>query len=261
MSKIIKTLDGKSWNEEDLLFRMEEDKFYYDYLGKNALSSSAVTKLLTSPKSYEDSLNGIHKPTPEQEFGWLFHASILEPDVYSNQIFVDVKTKNAKAYKDAVETHGRVFTTGDARKVERLSDSFFTNSLALRMIKKARTEVPAIGELFGLPFRAKADILGDGYVVDLKTTSNANKFKSSCYIWNYDAQCYIYCNLFNIEPENFFFVAVDKNNGTLAINDSGCSIEFYNSGMEKVEEAVEKYKDYIQNKEKEIGDYYIPLYL
>ena len=47
-----KTFDGKEWNKEDVLFRMNEDSFYYDYMGKNCLSSSSVTKLLSSPREY-----------------------------------------------------------------------------------------------------------------------------------------------------------------------------------------------------------------
>lgn len=255
-----KTFDGKEWSKEDVLFRMNEDSFYYDYMGKNCLSSSSVTKLLSSPREYEYSLYGESERSSALEFGWLFHASILEPDVYNEQVFVDVKTKNAKAYKEALEEHGRAFTTGDARKVEKLADSFYNNPMAVRILEHARTEVPAVGYLFGLPFRAKADILGDGYVADIKTTSKIRSFRHSAYSWNYDAQCYIYCNLFGVEPENFAFIAIDKESGLLGIV-KGCSDEFYNSGMEKVERACEIYREYFIEKEKDIGDYYLDIVL
>ena len=255
-----KTFDGKEWSKEDVLFRMNEDSFYYDYMGKNCLSSSSVTKLLSSPREYEYSLHGETERTSALEFGWLFHASILEPDIYNEQVFVDVKTKNAKAYKEALEKHGRAFTTGDARKVEKLADSFYNNPMAVRILEHARTEVPAVGYLFDLPFRAKADILGDGYVADIKTTSKIRSFRHSAYSWNYDAQCYIYCNLFGVEPENFAFIAIDKESGLMGIA-KGCSDEFYNSGMEKVERACEIYREYFIEKEKDIGDYYIDIEL
>lgn len=257
----IKTFDGKEWAEEDLLFRMNEDSFYYDYLGKNCLSSSSVTKLLSSPREYEMSLYGETVRTPALEFGWLFHTAILEPDVYSQQVFVDVASKNAKKYKEALSEHGRAFTTGDARNVEKLADSFYNNSKAVRLLEHARTEVPAIGELFGIPFRGKADILGDGYVADIKTSSNVKSFRHSAYSYNYDAQCYIYCNLFNVEPENFAFIAIDKASGLLALTERGCSVDFYNSGRDKVERACEIYREYFLDKEKDIGDYYLQLEL
>ena len=255
-----KTLDGKEWNKEDILFRMNEDDFYYNYLGKNALSSSSVTKLLSSPREYNSSLNGETERTPALEFGWLFHTSILEPDVYNEQGFVHVKSKNTKLYKEALEKHGRAFTTGDARKVEKLADSFYNNPIATRILQHARTEVPAVGYIFGLPFRAKADILGDGYVADIKTTSKVRGFKHSAYNWNYDSQCYIYCNLFDVKPENFAFIALDKESGLVGIV-KGCSEDFYNSGKDKVERACETYREYFIDKEKDIGDYYLDIYL
>ena len=52
MSSIMnfKLLDGTTHNYNELLEMMLEDAFYYGYLGKAALSSSALKKLLQSPK-------------------------------------------------------------------------------------------------------------------------------------------------------------------------------------------------------------------
>ena len=40
MSNQIVTLDGKFWDKDSILKQMENDEFYYEYLGKNALSTS-----------------------------------------------------------------------------------------------------------------------------------------------------------------------------------------------------------------------------
>ena len=48
MARTIKLLDGQSWDYNELLEQMLKDEFYYDYLGKAALSSSSLKKLLQS---------------------------------------------------------------------------------------------------------------------------------------------------------------------------------------------------------------------
>ena len=53
MSNQIVTLDGKFWDKDVILKQMENDEFYYEYLGRNALSSSSVKLLNKSPKAYD----------------------------------------------------------------------------------------------------------------------------------------------------------------------------------------------------------------
>jgi len=55
---MITLLNGEEWQEADILKKMEDDSFYYGHLGKNALSSSSLKKLLQSPKAYQASLRG-----------------------------------------------------------------------------------------------------------------------------------------------------------------------------------------------------------
>jgi hypothetical protein len=50
--KTIKLLDNKEWDVSEILDKMEDDSFYYGYLGKYALSSSSSKDLYKSPKSY-----------------------------------------------------------------------------------------------------------------------------------------------------------------------------------------------------------------
>lgn len=252
---MIITFDNKIWSKSDLIKEMEDDNFYYNYLGKNTLSSSIVTKLLESPRAYQMSLHPSSKSTSALDFGWLFHTAILEPDVYEDQVFLDVSSRNTKKFKDAKEEFGRVFTKSDRWKVERLSDAFYGNSNAVNLLSHSKQEVPAIGEIEGVPFRGKADILGDGYVADIKTTTGISGFRYSANKWNYDSQCYIYCQLFNIDPENFWFIAIDKETYTVGIYN--CSDEFYDRGKQKVLKAIDVYKKYFVDKTEEVGEFFI----
>jgi hypothetical protein len=232
---------------------MGEDDFYYNYLGENSLSSSSVKRLLDSPVAYSRSLTSSNQfNTSALDFGWLFHAAILEPDVYAKQYFVDAR-RNTIKFRDAKAEHGRVFTETDRKNVERLATAFYNNSRATDMLKHTEKEVPAIGELWGIPFRAKADVLGDGYIVDLKTTTDVKNFRSSFWKWGYHCQAYIYCELFGIKPEDFWFIAVEKETGGLGFYN--VSESSYERGRDDVYKAVNIYKTYFIDKDEEIGEF------
>jgi len=99
-------------------------------------------------------------------------------------------------------------------------------------------EVPAIGELANNMWKGKADIINhdEGLVIDLKTTSNINSFRSSARRWNYDSQAYIYSKLFGYE---MVFIAIDKSSHVIGVFD--CSPEFYERGEYKVQQASDVY--------------------
>jgi hypothetical protein len=239
MSKI-KLLDGKEWDKKELLDNMMSDDFYYGYLSKAALSSSSAKMLISSPKTYKYVTQYGSPETQPLRDGWLFHTSILEPEVFESQIFVDVDSKNSKAYKLAKEEHGKVFTKKEKRDAERMADAFYKNETAKSYLIKSQYEVPAIDMIMGMPFRGKADILGEGRIIDLKTTQDLASFPYSAKKYSYDMQCYLYCNLFNIEPKDFTFIAIAK--GSLDIGIYHCSDDFYFSGEQKTEAAVQTYE-------------------
>lgn len=242
MSEKIKTLDGKSWDRDELLKKMMDDEFYFGYLAKNALSSSAIKDLSYSPMKYLDSLSSEKKQTDAIDFGSLFHYYVLEPEVYKQQVFLDCG-RNTKAYDKAKEEFGRVFLRKDGDVVEPLAESFLNNETIKKLLSNTTYEVPEVGYINGYPFRAKADILGDGFIVDLKTTNDIDKFSNNARWLGYAAQVYIYCTLFNIRYPNWRFLAVDKKTGEF---DFFCvSEEFYEQGREIVDRATYHYRTYI----------------
>lgn len=250
----IQLLDGSSWDKTDLLNKMEDDSFYYGELSSLALSSSSVKDLLDSPKTYAFKRNYEQKETQALRDGWLFHTAILEPDVFERQIFVDVQSKNTKAYKEARAEHGRVFTIKEKHDAERLADAFYRTEMSLKYLSASQFEVPMIGLVDGYPFRGKADVLGDGRIVDLKTTTDIGGFHYSCKKYHYDCQVYIYCNLFGVPYSEFKFLVIDK--GNLEMGLAHCSEEFYESGRRKVADAISKYKAFFEDGA-DLDNYYI----
>lgn len=217
---MIKLLDNKEYKREDLLIKMQDDAFYYGDLNKLALSSSSLKSLLQSPKTYYYSKKyGTPESQPLRDV-WLFHTAILEPDVFNAQTFIDVQSKNTKAFREAKTELGKVFTMKEKNDAERLADAFLKNSQAVEILKGCEFEVPAIDNVQGMPFRGKADVLGAARIVDLKTTTDIKGFSYAAKKYGYDVQCYLYCNLFNIDHKDFIFLALDK--GSLDIGIFEC---------------------------------------
>ncbi len=241
----ITLLNGETFSKKELLVKMMDDEFYYGYLGKNALSSSSIKLLLDSPKKYKYITEYGSEQTNAFALGWLFHTCILEPDVFSSQIFVDVQSKNTKAYKLAKEENGKVFTIKEKHQAERLADAFLRNEHALQLITKCEFETPAIGMIGGYPFRGKADVLDSYRIIDLKTTSDLKAFPYAAKKYGYDVQVYLYCELFNKPFEEFKFIAVDKSSCDIGIYD--VSEEFYYQGKDKVKKALETFETFFIN--------------
>ncbi len=241
----IELLNGERFRHDEILELMKDDKFYYGYLGKAALSSSSIKLLLDSPKKYKYVTEYGSQESNALDAGWLFHTAILEPDVFESQVYVDVQSKNSKAYKLAKEEHDRVFTIKQKRDAERLADAFLRNEHALQLITDCEFEVPAIGMIQGYPFRGKADVLDSYRVVDLKTTSDLKAFPYASRKYGYDVQVYLYCELFNKPYEEFKFIAIDK--GSLDIGIYDVSQEFYESGKNKVTKALETFETFFIN--------------
>tara|TARA_R100000655_G_C2991070_1_gene193127 strand:+ start:1172 stop:1948 length:777 start_codon:yes stop_codon:yes gene_type:complete len=239
----IKLLDAKEWKLKELLEKMKDDSFYYGEGSKLMLSNSGLSDILKSPKKYYYKLQYGEPESQPLRDGWLFHTSILEPDVFEKQIFVDVASKNTKAYKLAKEEHGRVFTMTEKEDAQRLQDAFYKNSAAVSLIGKSEFEVPIVGNIEKYPFRGKADVLKNtGGIIDLKTTSNITHFEKSANLYHYDLQAYVYCNLFDISYKDFKFIALDK--GTLDIGIFDVSLDFYLRGEQKLLKAIKLYETY-----------------
>ena len=87
-------------------------------------------------------------------------------------------------------------------------------------------------------WKGKADIVNhdERLIIDLKTTSDIDKFRWSASKFNYDSQAYIYSKLFGYE---MLFMVIDKE--TLQIGLFDCSPGFYESGEDKVRKATDAY--------------------
>ena len=253
---MITLLDGTSWKKDELLSRMYDDKFYYGYLGTAALSSSSAKKLLHSPKQYERSLTDTETNNiAALRDGRLFHMMALEPHkIEDSYLFIDSSTRNTNKYKEfaAANPYKEVMLTREYTALSELMISLNKSLEASELLRGGSSEVPMIGEIFGYPFRGKADYLKDNHIIDLKTTSNLdNWLYTARNVWHYDLQCYIYKILYNVQK--FTFLVIEKGSGEIGIFD--CSEEAMEKAGHKLKKVCNTYEEYFIRKIKDPNEY------
>ena len=242
---MITLLNGEHWGKEEILTQMHDDSFYYEHLGKHALSSSSLKMILKSPKTYRNvtKYGNPNSDSPALAAGKLVHWMILEPHKVDALHFVDASTKNTNKYKDAKAQYGEVFLNKERSAAERLADAVLRNEAALKLLTKSEFEIPAIDMIDGLAFRGKADIIQGDTIIDLKTSQDLNSFRYSCDKYSYDLQAWLYLKLFN--KDKFTFLVIDKASTDIGIFD--VSDEFLARGENKFRQAVDNYKYFFQD--------------
>ena len=236
---------------KEIYDKLREDEHYYGDFGKQFLSNSDISTLLKNPKD-------LHKPTPKSPallVGGYFHTAILEPDKLKNFKVINSTTRNTKAYKEM--SGGELcLLQHEVDKIELMTEKVMSNDICKSLIRVGNIEYeqPNIIELEGQMWKGKADIVNhdEKLIIDLKTTADLSKFKSSAYRYNYDSQAYIYSKLFGYE---FLFIAIDKTSHQIGLFD--CSAEFYESGQDKVKRAAEAYDLFYKTESFDPKQYFI----
>jgi len=237
--------------KEEILDKLRDDNNYYGEFGKKYLSNSDISTLLKNPLA----LGQPSKPTSAFLVGGYFHTAILEPDKLHKYKVIPSTTRNTKVYKEM--SGGELcLLQHEVDHIEVMSDKLLDNDVCKGIIRDSNTdyEVPEVTKIGKYMWKGKADIVNhnEQLVVDLKTTADINKFKSSAYRYNYDSQAYIYQKLFGYE---MLFIVIDKTTHQIGMFD--CSPEFYASGKDKVDRAMEAYELFYKTKDFNPKQYFI----
>ena len=218
--------------DKEIINKLKQDEHYYGDYGKQFLSNSDISILLKNPKM-------LREPKPKTSamvVGGYFHTAILEPDKLKSFKIIESSTRNTKKYKEMSD--GEIcLLQHEADKIQLMTEVMMDNNICRGLIK-GDFEVPGVAELFGNKWKGKADIINheEKLVIDLKTTSDIDRFRWSASKFNYDSQAYIYSNLFGYE---MLFIVIDKETHQIGLFD--CSSEFYKSGEDKVRKATDAY--------------------
>lgn len=241
--------------KELIIELLKDDNNYYGEMGKQFLSNSNISTLLTNPLALRD---------PQESninflIGGYFHTAILEPDKLKKYRIVQSSTRNTNIYKEM--SNGEMcLLQHEVDKLEVMIDKVLANEVCRGLIRGDNVdyEIPGIAEIEGVMWKGKADILNhsEKLIIDLKTTSNILDFKYSAKKYNYDSQAYIYKKLFGYD---LVFIAIDKGTNQIGIFD--CSEEFLERGKDKVEKAVQAYNLFYNDPDFIPENYFINLTL
>ena len=222
--------------------KLREDEHYYGDFGKQFLSNSDISVLLKNPKD-------LHKPKPNSPallVGGYFHTAILEPDKLNRFKIVEATTRNTKAYKE-ISNGELCLLQHEVDKIQLMTEAIQNNDVCRDLIKPILGEVdyeePRVAKIHGQMWKGKADIINheEKLVIDLKTTSDIDKFQWSANKFNYDSQAFIYSTLFGYE---MLFIVIDKETHQIGLFD--CSPDFYAKGEDKVRRACDAYELFYQ---------------
>ena len=238
-------------NQAEVIKTLRDDNHYYGDYGRQYLSNSDISVLLSNPLAFKQP----SPTTPAFLIGGYFHTAILEPDKLKKYKVIESATRNTKKYKEISEGE-LCLLQHEVDRIELMRDKLMENDICREFIQNKTNdyEQPGIVELEGNFWKGKADIVNhdEKLIIDLKTTADINKFKSSAYRYNYDSQAYIYSRMFGY---NFLFIVVDKSTHQIGIFD--CSDKFYQSGMDKVKRATEAYELFFKTEGFDPANYFI----
>lgn len=151
-------------------------------LKERPLSYSSLKEFAKSPSHYIHYINAKREPSKEMNFGSLLHCMIMYSQQFT-ELFavapdVDKRTKDGKATWEQFvsQNEGKTVVTGeDVDTAHEITAKLFSNSNIKDVVhgcsefeKEWRTEID------GLPFRGFLDGVSDNYILEVKSTSDAN---------------------------------------------------------------------------------------
>jgi len=238
---------------ENVIDTLRNDANYYGEYGSKYISNSDIGTLLKNPKMFKVR----EEPTLPMLHGSYLHTAMLEPEKLVNFEIVEASTRNTNIYKDAVShsSEPMLLLKNEKTELDELVAVMHGNYFFYDNIYRTGNlyEEPAIGELFGLPFKGKADIVTEDTLIDIKTTSDIDDFKWSARKYNYDSQAYIYGQLFG-KPLVFYVIC--KKSRRLGVFEP--SEDFLMAGRDKVARAVNVYNTFFSaHATEDINNYFI----
>ena len=242
---------------KEILEKLRNDQDYYGDFGKQYMSNSDISTLLTNPKQY-----GVGLPDNANfAKGRYFHQLVLEPEKADGYTFVESSSRNTKLYKEycAEAEVDFALLSKEGEELRRLVGVMMGNLDMYDLIRNPENiyELPAIGEIEGKMWKGKADIVHPDMVIDIKTTSKIEDFKWSARKYNYDSQCYIYQKLFG---KPLIFLVIDKTSDMMGIFRP--TEEFVKGGQNKVQRAIEVYNKFFgSNPTSDIDTFYYDEFL
>jgi len=209
-----------------------------EYFASKAVSNSLLSRMKPTPANCREYMDNPPEPTPAMRFGSALHSLVLEPEIFQQRYVrepdlkkptsAQLKAKNPSdatvkliaawnAFEDSYAGCETVSAT-DWEKLHLMRHSLFDNKAARSVLKEGEKELSLFwkDDQSNVDMKCRIDNFYNGYVIDLKTTTDASPdaFGKSIANFGYHRQAAIYSDgvraCMHEEPKGFIFVAVEK---------------------------------------------------
>ncbi len=244
---------------------------------KPHLSYSSLKVALTDMAKFDQYMKGELKfESPALTFGTLYDMLLFERDkafetysVVSDEAVLDncsdktrasKRPKLTKEYKDmqkhlidvAAEQGKTLCSPADWKMANQMIDRLEHCGLIDMYLSSGKYQVEFNEQLGPIRVKGFLDCLGDGFIVDSKSTKAVDKFRYSVRDFCYDIQAYIYCKVFGVKK--FYWLVQEKTYPFLpAVVE--CSDETLFTGEMKFNDAIERITNFLEGGKQPTQDY------
>ena len=230
-------------SEKEILERLNNDEDYYGEYGKQFLSQSKIDTIINAPYDFYNDEVYDHLSIANLEFGTYFHALMLEPYKAELYDFIDVKSRRTKKFEEAWKENKMILTIEEHQLAMELANIMQSNDeFAPYIYDDLNTyETPGLIKIQNTIWKGKADVVTPHSVIDIKTSSNIQRFEYSFKDYYYSCQAWLYEKMFG-KPV-VFFVAFKKKKvlGKYQVTSDWAK----QHGEDNVLKAIEYYNKYI----------------
>ena len=244
---------------------------------KPHLSYSSLKVALTDMAKFDQYMRGELKfESPALTFGTMYDMLLFERDkaldtyvIMGDDVIVgqcSAKTKASKNPKltkefkerkqvlmQEAEASGKILTSRDDWKMANdMIDRLDACGLSRRLLGSGNYQVEFNEMIGGVQVKGFLDCLGDGFIVDSKSTKSVEKFRYSVRDFCYDIQAYIYCKVFGVK--DFYWLVQEKTYPYLPAVVT-CSEETLFAGEMKFNNAVERIQEFLEGGKSPEQDY------
>lgn len=192
------------------------------YHAHPSVSKSSLDLFNRSPAHYKFAAR--KDPTRHMAIGTAIHCALLEPARFdTDYLILDVADRRASEWREAKKQRGtdeHMLTRAEADHVLGMQASVYANERAAEMLNspfdQAEVSVFARDPQTGVLCRARVDLLGQAWALDVKKTQDARSDAFSRAIGNYryHVQAAFYSDVIEwatgLRIERFWFLAVEE---------------------------------------------------
>ena len=221
------------------------------------VSNSRLGSFKKSPLHLYHHLFEYKEETYAQKIGKAFHSCILEPEEFENNYVkapqLDKRTKEGKAqYSEfAIQNINKtIINEDDYNKLLAMKNSLYSSSVGIDIlndIKATEQEKLWINDETNIKMRGFIDAIGSNFLLELKTTQDADpmKFQRDAINYAYNRQAAVYLDSENsFKNFDFYFIAIEKE-APYAVSIHKCSKELINHGREQYINLLNEYKTWV----------------